>query len=46
MIGHIRRRGKGSWAIVLNLGRDANGKRRQKWHTVHGTKRDAQKEEG
>ena len=44
MKGHIRQRGKGSWAIVLDLGRDANGKRRQKWHAVHGTKRDAQRE--
>lgn len=42
--GHIRRRGKGSWAIVLDLGRDSAGKRRQKWHTVRGTKRDAQRE--
>lgn len=44
MKGHIRQRGKSSWSIVLDLGRDAGGKRRQKWHTVHGTKRDAQRE--
>jgi Arm domain-containing DNA-binding protein len=44
MRGHIRRRGKDSWAIVIDLGRDANGKRRQKWHKVHGTKRKAQQE--
>ncbi len=44
MKGHIRQRGKGSWAIVLDLGRDANGKRRQKWHKVRGTKKDAQTE--
>ena len=43
MKGHIRKRGK-SWAVVIELGRDADGKRRQKWHTVHGTKADAQKE--
>ena len=44
MQGHLRRRGKRSWAIVLNLGRDLNGQRRQKWHAVQGTKRDAQRE--
>ena len=44
MKGHIRKRGKDSWSIVLDLGRDANGKRRQKWHTVRGTKRDAHRE--
>ena len=44
MKGHVRKRGKESWAIVLDLGRDANGKRRQKWHSVKGTKRDAERE--
>ncbi len=44
MRGHIRQRGQRSWAIVLDLGRDARGKRRQKWHKVAGTKRDAQRE--
>ncbi len=44
MKGHIRKRGQRSWAIVLDLGRDANGKRRQKWHSVPGTKRDAERE--
>ncbi len=44
MKGHIRSRGKRSWAIVLDIGQDAAGKRRQKWHKVHGTKRDAQRE--
>jgi integrase len=44
MRGHIRQRGKRSWAVVLDLGRDANGKRRQKWHPVKGTKKDAQRE--
>lgn len=43
MNGHIRQRGKHSWAVVLDLGRDSLGKRRQKWHTVHGTKKDAQR---
>jgi len=44
MRGHIRKRGQRSWAIVIDLGRDVEGKRRQKWHTVHGTKRQAEKE--
>lgn len=44
MKGHIRPRGKGTWVIVLDVGRDEKGERRQKWHTVHGTKRDAEAE--
>ncbi|MEQ9247468.1 MAG: site-specific integrase [Nitratireductor sp.] len=43
MKGHIRRRGPQSWAIVLDLGRDAEGKRRQKWHSIKGTRREAEK---
>lgn len=42
MKGHIRKRGKKSWAIVLDLGRDGSGKRRQKWHSVRGNKKDAE----
>jgi integrase len=44
MKGHLRRRGKNSWSIVLDLGRDASGKRRQKWHAVGGTKKVAERE--
>ena len=44
MKGHIRKRGERSWAVVLDVGRDAEGKRRQKWHRVSGTKKDAQRE--
>lgn len=45
MKGHIRKRGARSWAIKLDVGRDPiTGKRRTKWHTVHGTKRDAERE--
>ena len=44
MRGHIRKRGERTWAVVLDLGRDANGRRRQKWHSVKGGKRDAQRE--
>ena len=44
MQGHIRQRGKRSWAIVLELGRDTSGKRRQRWYSGHRTKKDAQRE--
>jgi hypothetical protein len=44
MKGHIRKRGKSSWSVVLYLGRDATGRDRHKWHTVRGTRRDAQRE--
>ena len=43
MKGHLRKRGK-SWAIILEMGIDADGKRRQKWHTFHGNKKDAEAE--
>jgi integrase len=45
MQGHIRKRGKNSWAVVTYAGRDsATGKERHKWHSVKGTKKDAQRE--
>ncbi len=44
MRGHIKKRAKDSWSIVLDLGRDATGKRKQKWSTVRGTKKEAQAE--
>jgi len=44
MRGHIKKRAKDSWSIVIDLGRDAAGKRKQKWHTVKGTKKEAQAE--
>lgn len=44
MKGHIRKRGDRSWSIVLELERGPDGKRKQKWHTVKGTKRDAERE--
>lgn len=42
MRGHLRRRGKSSWSVVVPLGRDAQGRWKQKWHTVYGTKRQAE----
>jgi integrase len=44
MKGHIRKRSQNSWAIILDLGRDEHGRRKQKWHSVRGTKRDAERE--
>ncbi|WP_062010827.1 tyrosine recombinase XerC [Aureimonas sp. AU4] len=46
MKGSIKERSPGTWAIILdNPERDpVTGKRRRKWHTFHGTKREAQVE--
>jgi integrase len=44
MTGSIRPQGKASWEIRLYLGRDANGRRLYKSHSVKGAKRDAQRE--
>ncbi len=45
MRGHIKQRSKGSWSIVIDAGKDPEtGKRKQHWHTIKGTKRDAQRE--
>jgi integrase len=44
MRGTIKQRAKGSWTIILDIGRDpATGKRKQKWETVRGTKREAER---
>jgi len=44
MKGHIRQRSKGSWTIVLYLGRRPDGKPNQTWQTVRGTRRHAERE--
>ena len=43
MNGSIRKRGKGTWELNINLGRDASGKRRRKFVAVKGTKTQAQR---
>ncbi|TSE03755.1 site-specific integrase [Mesorhizobium intechi] len=43
MKGHITERSPGKWAIVLDLHTET-GKRRRKWHSFSGTKRQAQEE--
>src|SRR6516162_11365912 len=43
--GHIRQRGKQSWRLKFDLGRDpATGRRLSKYVTFKGTKREAQAE--
>ena len=45
MKGHIGKRGKNSWTLWVDLGRDPEtGKRRRQTATVHGTKKDAERE--
>ena len=40
MRGHLRKRGK-KWAVVVDVGYDENGRRRQQWHSGFRTKREA-----
>jgi integrase len=45
MTGHIRRRGKSSWEIKFDIGRDpVTRKRRTRYHSFKGTKRQAELE--
>jgi integrase len=44
MKGHIRERSPGRWAIVLEVRDAATGKRKRRWHSFAGTKREAQVE--
>jgi integrase len=43
MKGHIKERSPGHFAIILDV-QDVAGKRRRKWHSFKGTKREAQTE--
>ena len=44
MRGHITKRGKDSYTIVINLGKDpATGRRKQHWESIKGSKKDAEK---
>lgn len=46
MRGHITKRGKHSYSVVIRHGKDPNtGKYLQSWFTVKGTKRDAEKKQ-
>lgn len=44
MEGHIRERSSGRWAIVLDVRDPQSGKRRRRWHSFRGTKRQAESE--
>src|SRR5262249_26627501 len=44
MRGHIRERSPGHWAIVIDVRDPQTGKRRRRWHSFVGTKRQAQVE--
>lgn len=43
MNGSIRSRGKGTWELTIDLGKDASGKRRRKFVHVRGPKSEAQR---
>src|SRR5262249_44334238 len=42
MRGHIRERSPGRWAIILDARDALTGKRKRRWHSFKGTKREAQ----
>lgn len=42
MRGHIRKRGS-TYSVVVDTGRDENGKRKQKWYSGYKTKKEAEK---
>src|SRR5215469_8205165 len=42
MKGHIRERSPGCWAIVLDHLDPITGRRKRRWHSFKGTKRQAQ----
>ena len=44
MKGHLRERSPGHWGVVLDLRDPETGKRKRKWHSFAGTKREAQVE--
>lgn len=43
MKGHVAKKGKRYYPVV-DIGRDANGKRKQQWHKGHATKKEADQE--
>ena len=42
MVGHISRRGRESWRVIVDLGRGPDGRRRQMQRSIKGRKRDAE----
>ena len=43
MRGTILKRAKGSWTIIIDVGKHPDGQRKQQWITVKGPKRDAER---
>ena len=43
MNGSIRRRGKGTYELTIDLGKDSNGRRQRKFVNVKGTRKEADK---
>lgn len=44
MRGQLRKRGKNSWSVVLYMGRDTDTRKKMyQWHSVKGTKKDAER---
>ena len=41
MNGSIRRRGKGTYELTIDLGKDSNGRRQRKFVNVKGTRKEA-----
>src|ERR1700694_130518 len=41
MKGHIRERSPGRWAIILEVRDEATGKRKRRWHSFKGSKKEA-----
>ena len=44
MRGHLRERSPGHWAIVIDVRDPRTGKRKRRWHSFTGNKRQAQVE--
>ncbi len=44
MEGHIRKRGKDSWELAIQLNYGANGKRNRKYVTVRGSRKEAERQ--
>ena len=42
MKGHLHERSPGHWAIIIEMREPATGRRKRKWHSFSGTKRQAQ----
>src|SRR5579872_4853864 len=43
MKGSIRRRGRSSWELKFDIGRDGTGRRRIRYETVRGKRQDAER---